>query len=105
MASRAQMASQASKISSRAAANSSSITSLFDPAWDKGCSGCTGFVNALGDLSLLDKCDTKFVVVSRAPLAKLDAHKAQKGWIIAWFSSFGSDFNYDFYVTLDPKVA
>ena len=24
---------------------------------------------------------------------------------IAWFSSFGSDFNYDFHVTLDPKVA
>jgi predicted dithiol-disulfide oxidoreductase (DUF899 family) len=21
---------------------------MFDPAWDKGCSGCTGFVNALG---------------------------------------------------------
>jgi predicted dithiol-disulfide oxidoreductase (DUF899 family) len=34
----------------------------------------------------------------------LDAYKAEKGWIIAWFSSFGSDFNYDFHVTLDPKV-
>jgi len=32
-------------------------------------------------------------------------YKAQKGWTIAWFSSFGSDFNYDFHVTLDPKVA
>src|ERR1700731_1933826 len=28
---------------------------MFDPAWDKGCSGCTGFVDALGDLSLLTK--------------------------------------------------
>jgi predicted dithiol-disulfide oxidoreductase (DUF899 family) len=28
---------------------------MFDPAWDKGCSGCTGFVDALGDLSLLNK--------------------------------------------------
>jgi predicted dithiol-disulfide oxidoreductase (DUF899 family) len=26
---------------------------MFDPAWDTGCSGCTGLVNALGDLSLL----------------------------------------------------
>jgi predicted dithiol-disulfide oxidoreductase (DUF899 family) len=78
---------------------------MFDPTWDKGCSGCTGFVDALGDLSLLAKCDTTFVVVSRAPLAKLDAYKAQKGWSIAWFSSFGSDFNYDFHVTLDPKIA
>src|ERR1700682_3321427 len=78
---------------------------MFDPAWDTGCSGCSGFVDALGDLSLLNKRDTTFVVVSRAPLPKLDAYKAQKGWNISWFSSFGSDFNYDFHVTLDPKVA
>ena len=78
---------------------------MFDPTWDKGCTGCTGLVDALGDLSLLKKRDTTFVVVSRAPLAKLDAYKAQKGWSVAWFSSFGSDFNYDFHVTLDPKVA
>jgi predicted dithiol-disulfide oxidoreductase (DUF899 family) len=78
---------------------------MFDPTWDKGCSGCTSWVDALGDLSLLKNRDTTFVVVSRAPLAKLEAYKAQKGWSIAWFSSFGSDFNYDFHVTLDPKVA
>ena len=78
---------------------------MFDPSWDKGCTGCTSFVNALGDLSLLNKQDTTFAVVSRAPLAKLEAYKALKGWSIAWFSSFGSDFNYDFHVTLDPKIA
>ena len=78
---------------------------MFDPSWDKGCSGCTGFVDALGNLSLLNERETTFVVVSRAPLAKLEAYKALKGWSIAWFSSFGSDFNYDFHVTLDPKVA
>ena len=78
---------------------------MFDPKSDKGCSGCTSWVAALGDLSLLQKSDTTFAVVSRAPLAKLDAYKTQKGWSIAWFSSFGSDFNYDFHVTLDPNVA
>src|SRR6202163_3039006 len=78
---------------------------MFDPTWEKGCSGCTGFVDALGDLSLLNKRDTTFVVVSRAPLAKLEAYKSEKGWNIHWFSSFGTDFNYDFHVTLDPKVA
>jgi predicted dithiol-disulfide oxidoreductase (DUF899 family) len=78
---------------------------MFDPTWDKGCPGCTGLVDALGDLSLLNKRDTTFVVVSRAPLAKLDAYKAERKWSITWFSSFGSDFNYDFHVTLDPKVA
>src|SRR6202047_1440040 len=78
---------------------------MFDPAWEKGCPGCTGFVDALGDLSLLNNRDTTFVVVSRAPLAKLQTYKALKEWHISWFSSFGSDFNYDFHVTLDPKVA
>jgi predicted dithiol-disulfide oxidoreductase (DUF899 family) len=78
---------------------------MFDPAWDKGCSGCTGYVDALGDLSMLNDRDTTFVLVSRAPLAKLEAYKAQKEWSVPWFSSFGSDFNYDFHVTLDGNVA
>ena len=78
---------------------------MFDPEWDKGCPGCTGYVSSLGDLSLLDDRDTRFVLVSRAPLAKLEAYKAQKGWHRPWYSSFGSDFNYDFHVTLDESVA
>lgn len=78
---------------------------MFDPAWEKGCTGCTGFVNALGNLFLLNERDTTFAVISRAPLAKLESYKAEKEWKIAWFSSYGSDFNYDFHVTLDPKVA
>src|SRR6202051_4968674 len=78
---------------------------MFDPAWDKGCPGCTGYVNALGDLSVLSDRDTAFALVSRAPSAKLEAYKAQKGWRVPWFSSFGSDFNYDFHVTLDESVS
>lgn len=78
---------------------------MFDPEWEKGCGGCTGFVNALGDLSLLGKRDTSFVLISRAPLAKLDAYKAAQGWQLPWVSSHGSDFNYDFHVTLDPAIA
>ena len=78
---------------------------MFDPEWDKGCPGCTKWVDALGDLSGLNDRDTTLVLVSRAPLAKLDAYKAQRGWSIPWFSSFGSDFNYDFHVTLDANVA
>jgi predicted dithiol-disulfide oxidoreductase (DUF899 family) len=78
---------------------------MFDPKWDKGCSGCTTWVDALGDLSGLNKRDTTLLLVSRAPLVKLDAYKAKRGWSIPWFSSFGSDFNYDFQVTLDANVA
>ena len=74
---------------------------MFDPAWENGCDGCTGFVNELADLSLLPARDTQFVLISRAPLAKLQAYKARKGWDRLWYSSFGSDFNYDFQTTTD----
>jgi predicted dithiol-disulfide oxidoreductase (DUF899 family) len=77
---------------------------MFDPEWNKGCSSCSGFVDALGDLSGLNKRATTFVLVSRAPLEKLRAYQEQRGWDIPWYSSFGSDFNYDFHVTLDEKA-
>jgi predicted dithiol-disulfide oxidoreductase (DUF899 family) len=38
-------------------------------------------------------------VNARAPLAKLEAYAAERGWRVPWSSSFGSDFNYDFHVT------
>ena len=79
---------------------------MFDPEWEKGCSGCTGFVDALGDLSLLHARDTSFALVSRAPLAKLSRWKTARGWDhIPWYSSYGTAFNYDFGVTIDSSVA
>ena len=77
---------------------------MFAPDWDKGCSGCTGFINALGDLTMLNERDTTLVLVSRAPSAKLEWYKAQQGWSLPWVSSLNSDFNYDFHVTLDESV-
>lgn len=78
---------------------------MFAPEWENGCMGCTGYVNALGDLTMLNERNTTFALVSRAPLPKLEAYKKQKGWTIPWYSSFGSDFNYDFHVTLDETIA
>ena len=49
--------------------------------------------------------DTTLAYVSRAPLAKIEEYKAKRGWTFPWYSSFGSDFNYDFHVTLDESVA
>ncbi|MGH7564329.1 MAG: DUF899 domain-containing protein [Gemmatimonadota bacterium] len=78
---------------------------MFDPEWDKGCPGCTMFVDALGKLTMVNDRDTTFVLVSRAPLAKLEAYKTERGWNVPWYSSFGSSFNYDFHATLDESVA
>jgi predicted dithiol-disulfide oxidoreductase (DUF899 family) len=78
---------------------------MFDPEWEKGCPACTSHVNAIGDISMLNDRDTTFAMVSRAPLLKLEAYKERQGWQFPWVSSLGSDFNYDFHVTNDEKVA
>ena len=80
---------------------------MFDPSWDDGCPSCTAAADEISDglLAHLHQRDTTLVVVSRAPLAKLDDYKARKGWTFRWYSSNGSDFNYDFNVTIDASVA
>ena len=80
---------------------------MFDPAWDEGCSSCTAAVDELADgvLAHLAARDTAFVLVSRAPLAKLQAYAQRRGWTVPWYSSHGNEFNYDFHVTLDETVA
>ncbi|MFN8536213.1 MAG: DUF899 family protein [Thermomicrobiales bacterium] len=78
---------------------------MFDPRWDEGCGTCTGYINGLTGFESLYKRDATFALVSRAPYAKLAAWKERQGWSIPWYSSFGSDFNYDFHVTFDDSVA
>ncbi|CCH31194.1 DUF899 domain-containing protein [Actinosynnema sp. NPDC047251] len=79
---------------------------MFNPDWDEGCSSCSAGADDMsaGRLRHLRSRDTAFVYVSRAPLAKLVAYKERKGWDFPWYSSFGSDFNYDFHVTMDDSV-
>jgi predicted dithiol-disulfide oxidoreductase (DUF899 family) len=77
---------------------------MFDPTWDKGCPGCTGMVDEIGNLKKLAERDTSFALISRAPLAKLEKYKVVRGWSLPWYSSYGTDFNYDFHVTLDRTV-
>ena len=78
---------------------------MFDPSWEKGCPGCTGFVDALGDTSLLNARDTTFAVIARAPLEKLQHYRATRGWKQTLFSSHRTDFNYDFHATQDEAIA
>jgi predicted dithiol-disulfide oxidoreductase (DUF899 family) len=79
---------------------------MFDPSWDDGCPSCSAGCDevARGLLEHLHSRDTTLAYVSRAPLEKLERWKAHKGWSFPWYSSHGSDFNYDFHVTLDESV-
>ncbi len=76
---------------------------MFDPSWDEGCPSCTAGTDEIsqGFLDHLYTRGTTYAMVSRAPLAKLERWKAQRGWDLPWYSSDDSDFNYDFGVTLD----
>jgi predicted dithiol-disulfide oxidoreductase (DUF899 family) len=38
-------------------------------------------------------------VVSRAPIAQIEAFKKRMGWRFHWVSSFNTDFNYDYQVS------
>jgi len=80
---------------------------MFDPDWEDGCPSCTAAADEIstGLLAHLHARDTTLAVVSRAPLAKIERYKRSRGWDFPWYSSYGSDFNYDFHVTLDASRA
>jgi predicted dithiol-disulfide oxidoreductase (DUF899 family) len=80
---------------------------MFDPEWEDGCASCSAGADEIspGLLGHLHVRDTSMVVVARAPLARIESYRARRGWTFPWFSSYGSDFNYDFQVTLDESVA
>jgi predicted dithiol-disulfide oxidoreductase (DUF899 family) len=69
---------------------------MFGPNQEAGCDGCSMFVDQIGHLAHLHARDTSVALVSRAPIAKLEAYRRRMGWTIPWLSSFGSDFSHDF---------
>jgi predicted dithiol-disulfide oxidoreductase (DUF899 family) len=75
---------------------------MFGPNQDVGCDGCSMFVDQVGHLAHLHARDTSFVLVSRAPLARIEPYKQRMGWTIPWYSSFDSDFNVD--LGLSPEI-
>ncbi|MFG2448987.1 DUF899 domain-containing protein [Streptomyces sp. M41(2017)] len=72
---------------------------MFAPDWDAGCRSCSGFLDQIGHLAHLRARGTEFAVVSRAPYTKILPFKARMGWTVPWYSSYDSDFNYDFQVS------
>lgn len=73
---------------------------MFGPDWDAGCPGCSFLADHIdGMLPHLNNHDVTMVCVSRAPLDKIEAYKKRMGWKFPWFSSFGSDFNFDYHVS------
>jgi predicted dithiol-disulfide oxidoreductase (DUF899 family) len=75
---------------------------LFDT--DEGCPSCSMVGDNIGHLAHLHGSDTSLVLTSRAPYASIERFRKRMGWVVPWYSSYGSDFNYDFHVTSDESV-
>ena len=75
------------------------------PGEDQGCPTCSFLVDSIGDPSHLHASDTTLVLVSRAPYPSIERFRARMGWQLPWYSSAGSDFNYDFHVSFDEARA
>jgi predicted dithiol-disulfide oxidoreductase (DUF899 family) len=77
---------------------------MFGPDYEAGCPTCSSMVDGIdGLLPHLHARDLTALLVSRAPLEKLQAYKRRMGWSIPWVSSANSDFNFDFGASFDVE--
>ena len=73
---------------------------MLGPGWKEGCPSCSFLADHFdGAVVHLANRDVTLKVVSRAPVAEIEAFKKRMGWRFDWVSSFGSDFNYDYHVS------
>jgi predicted dithiol-disulfide oxidoreductase (DUF899 family) len=77
---------------------------MFGADWQAGCKSCSFWADGYdGFVVHLAQRDVAFVVVSSAPLARIEAFKKRMGWGFKWVSSHGTDFNRDLHVTFTPE--
>jgi predicted dithiol-disulfide oxidoreductase (DUF899 family) len=77
---------------------------MFGPSYEAGCPACTSMGDTIeGVLPHLHARDVTMLLVSRAPLERLQAYKRRMGWSIPWASTAGNDFNFDLGVSSTPE--
>jgi predicted dithiol-disulfide oxidoreductase (DUF899 family) len=77
---------------------------MFDPEWDEGCKSCSFWADNFDGIDVhLSHRDVSLVLVSRAPIATLEAYRQRMGWRLTWVSSAHTDFNRDYHVTFTPE--
>ncbi len=77
---------------------------MLGPDWKEGCPSCSFISDHIdGSVVHLAARDVRLAVVSRAPLAQIEAFKKRMGWRFHWVSSNGSDFNYDYQVSMTKE--
>ena len=77
---------------------------MLGPDWKEGCPSCSFIADHMdGSVVHLAARDVRLVVISRAPLAQIEAYKKRMGWCFHWVSSNRSDFNYDYQVSMTKE--
>src|SRR5436189_2853766 len=77
---------------------------MFGPEYTAGCPSCSAIADGFnGSVVHLENHDVAFTAVSLAPIAAIHAYKQRMGWTFPWASSLGSDFNYDFDVSITEE--
>jgi predicted dithiol-disulfide oxidoreductase (DUF899 family) len=70
---------------------------MFGEEWEVACPGCTSVADGLsGTVAHLNNRGLTLICMSQAPLEKLAAYKAPRGWTVPWVSAYGSDFLFDY---------
>jgi predicted dithiol-disulfide oxidoreductase (DUF899 family) len=77
---------------------------MFGPGWAAGCPSCSYLADHFDGPSIhLANRDVTLAVISRAPIAEIEAFKKRMGWRFPWVSSYASDFNYDYHVSFTTE--
>src|SRR5918912_767189 len=67
---------------------------------DAACYACSWWMDNFNGITVhLNHRDITMVAISHAPFDKLAAYKKRMGWAFPWYSSVGSDFNFDYHVS------
>jgi predicted dithiol-disulfide oxidoreductase (DUF899 family) len=70
---------------------------MFGPGYAAGCPVNSSIADGLdGLLPHLHARDVTLLLVSQAPLARLQAYQRRMGWRLPWVSAADTDFNFDF---------
>jgi predicted dithiol-disulfide oxidoreductase (DUF899 family) len=76
-----------------------------DTSWtaDAACFACSFWMDNFNGITIhLNHRDITMAAVSLAPYPAISAYKERMGWSFPWFSSAGSDFNFDYHVSFTP---
>src|ERR1700757_82970 len=77
---------------------------MFGPDYQAGCPSCSAIADGFDGFAVhLANHDVMLWAVSRAPLSKLQGYKRRMDWKFPWASSFKSDFNFDFNVSVTEE--